>query len=186
MPGRPPGNYELGEGGVQEFMAGALFATEARVLSLLRRDGWAAFALAVAVPGGQQPAFDRVLARCERHRAGEERIHVASRWMTLSVGTAIRGLARLDLMLTGRTLPRPVQARIAFELESCAEYLWGAGLSGRVLLMRERTFQRQVSGPPNPADQPGLDIEGVGGCDVLRAALEGAGIEDEFFQGRYV
>lgn len=188
MPGRPPGNYKLGEGGVQEFIAGVLFATEARVLSQLRPDGPTAFALTAAVPVGQHRAFDRVLADCERRRAGQERIHFAARWCALEVKPvpAIKGIARLDLIMTGRTLRRPVHARIAFELQSYSEHLWAACLTGRVLLMREPTFRRQVAAPPTPHDQSGLEIEGVGGCEVLRAALEKSGIEDDLFQGRYV
>jgi hypothetical protein len=185
MPGRAPGEYSVGTDEAQEFVSGALAANDSRVIGSLAQGGPAAFALAIAVPVGQQRALDRLLADRERRHVGTDPVHFTARWSILRAAPPARSIARLDLALAGRSLPRPVHARIAFDLESFGVNLWAACLSGRVLLLREPTFRRRIRGSAAPDAQTGLKIEGVGGCDVLRAALEKAGIADELFEGRH-
>jgi hypothetical protein len=188
MPGRQPGEYSVGGSEVQEFIAGAIVASETRVLGMLTPRGQTAFALTVAVPIGHQRAFDRILADCERSNVTGQ-LHITSRWSTLTAGPPGQedslALARLDLLLAKRSLPRPVQTRVVFDLDAFWVNMWAACLTERLLLLREPTFRRRVRGHADPDAQTGLKIEGVGGCATLRAALEKAGIADELFEGRY-
>jgi hypothetical protein len=186
MPGRPPGEYSAGADEAQEFMAGALWASETRVIGMYTPHGQTAFALTAAVPTGHQRALDRLLADCERSTITGQ-LHITSRWSTLmpEPPDQSKSLARLDLLLAKRSLPRPLEARVVFHLATFGVNMWAACLTTRLLLIREPTFRRRVRGHADPDAQTGLKIEGVGGCETLRAALEKAGIADELFEGRY-
>ncbi len=197
IPGRPPGEYEVGLEDVQEFVAGALYCQRAMSLERHTPAGPAAAGIVVEVPVGQQPAFDRILATHE-HEAVE--LDITSKWVVMHVppSTALEpsvGIARLDLLLAGPTLPTPVLTQILFgEFRVRGQLLWAAALARRILLLREPTFHRivlqekdtpAIGSEDEAVRSGGLEIEDPGGCDMLRVELEKAGVKD-VYEGRRV
>jgi hypothetical protein len=195
MPGRPPGEYEAGAEDEQEFLAGALYCRGAMWLGPRRRGAQVAVGTAVAVPVGEQPSFDLILAAYEREAV---ELDITSSWAVMGMPTSL-GLdvvvARLDLRLEGPTLPTPVLTRIFFgDVRESDEVLWAAALARRVLVFREPTFRRVVRQTEGTAatssemetilSSGGLEIGNLGGCDALRVGLERAGVKDDIFQGR--
>jgi len=161
-------------------MAGTLTARDAMPIGPDSPVGKIAVALAVAVPIDEQTELDRLLAG--RERGDDAVLDITSRWSVLGMPDGLV-LARLDLMLEGQTVATPVSVKILFDVRETGPVLWAACLTRRMLLLREPTFR-----PAMEAPKPwtvGMEVGNLGGCDVLRVALERAGVPDSMFRGRH-
>jgi hypothetical protein len=175
-------DHEAGTDDRIKFVSGTLSAREVRPMVVRASSGPAALGLAVALPAGEQPDLDRLVAKAEGQQLGV--IDIFGHWRVMNVGANV--LARLDLHLTGSRLTGPVEARILFDVKSAGAELWAVALSRRLMLLREAGFHDRLLEMESVQRATGLEISGIPGCDVLAAALERAGVRDAIFNGRFI
>lgn len=135
-------------------------------------------ALAASLPVGERPEFDQRLLEAERLRARAPFCRAV--WSAVGTGTD-QVVVRLDVVsfAPDADLRSLVEQGLIFDVTGPGPMLWAAAVSKALMLLREPTFSDGIKDIERDQKPVGLYLTNIAGGEVLRSALEQAGVTNE-------